>query len=335
MFPSVSRNLCNGSASCQLNIESPEVVGRRVRYVCIPGSPYTGSTLLGTILDEHPQCASIGAAIGLLPTANLATYRCSCGKLFRDCEFWNDIAARTRALGHPVNVFQTNFWKTHLRLSQNNLINAMLVRSLKWDPLNRLRDTVVFSSPKIRAVISETGWASWSLATAVLEKTGKSVFVDTARDHQRPKYLAMHPALDIRVIHLVRDPRGNAASIMKHTGANAAKAARQWRHYNVEAARVRQYLPPESWMSLHYEDLCADTPGVLARISDFLHIRPPKRESGAAEVQSHIIGNKRRLEGRPQIREDRSWQTRLSSADLARIAHIVESTSHSLGFRWP
>ncbi len=42
---------------------------------------------------------------------------------------------------------------------------------------------------KVRRAISEAGWNSWSLATAVLEQTGKQVFIDTARDHQRPKYL--------------------------------------------------------------------------------------------------------------------------------------------------
>jgi hypothetical protein len=62
------------------------------------------------------------------------------------------------------------------------------------------------------------GWATWSLASAVLERTGKRVFVDTARDHQRPKFLATHPRLEVKVIHLIRDPRGNAASIMKHAG---------------------------------------------------------------------------------------------------------------------
>ena len=117
--------------------------GRRITYVCMPGSPFTGSTLLGLLLNEHPECASIGAATGLIVNVNLSTYACSCGKLFRECEFWNHIAARTRALGHPVNVFETNFWNTHLRLSHDRLINALFVRSLGWDPLNDVREESV------------------------------------------------------------------------------------------------------------------------------------------------------------------------------------------------
>jgi hypothetical protein len=306
-----------------------------VRYVCIPGSPFTGSTLLGRLLNEHPQCASIGAAVGLIARADLSTYRCSCGRLFRECEFWHQIEGRTRELGHPVNVFSTNFWNTHLRLSPNRLINAALVRSLGRDGLNRLRDALVLKAPRVRAAVAEMGWNSWSLASAVLERAGKSVFVDTSRDHQRPKYLAMHPRLDLRVIHLVRDPRGNSASIMKHTGTDVSTAARQWKHYNVEAARVRQYLPAGSWMSLRYEELCADPTGVLDRIADFVGVDRARPDQGAQTGDAHIIGNKARLRGRSEIREDRSWEETLGQADLARIARIVGSASHSFGFNWP
>jgi hypothetical protein len=301
----------------------------------MPGSPFTGSTLLGTLLNEHPDCASIGAAVGLLPRADLASYRCSCGRLFRECEFWNDIAAITQDLGHPVDVFETDFWNTHLRISRSRLLNAVLIRSLRWDPLNLTRDAVVERFGNVKKAISQTGWNNWSLAAAVLERTGKSVFVDTSRDHQRPKYLVRHPLLDVKVIHLIRDPRGNSASIMKHTGANATSAAREWKRYNVEAARVRRYLPEDSWMTLRYEDLCGNPEGTLDSISDFLGVKraPAPRRSSSGE--SHIIGNKMRLQGRSEIREDLSWQTRFSRTELASIARIAGSTSHTFGFDWP
>jgi hypothetical protein len=307
----------------------------RIRYVCLPGSRFTGSTLLGSLLNEHPDCSSIGAATGLIRRTDLSTYRCSCGELFRECEFWNHIAARTRALGHPVNVFETNFWNTHLRLSRNQLTNTLLARSLGWEPLNRVRDAVVGAVPGTGEAFSRMGWNTWSLASAVLERTGKTVFVDTARDHQRPKYLAPFPMLDVKVIHLIRDPRGNVASIMKHTGVDVATAARQWAHSNVEAARVRRYLPPERWMSLHYEELCADPAGVLDRISDFLGIGRPMMQDGFRNSVSHIIGNKMRMKGLGEIREDLSWRTTLGPAELSTIARIAGSASRSLGYDWP
>ena len=312
----------------------PDVELRRIPYVCLPGCRFTGSTLLGSLLNEHPECASIGEAKGLIARTDLATYRCSCGELFRQCEFWNHIAARTRAFGHPVDVFKTDLWNTHLRLSRNRLINVLLVRSLGWNALNDARDALVGRLPRVRAAIAEMGWNTWSLALAVLERTGKTVFVDTARDHQRPKYLVGHPLLDVKVIHLVRDPRGNSASIMKHSGVDVATAAKQWTHANVEAARVKRYLPEGSWMSLHYEALCRDPAGVLDRISEFLGIGPMRRD-GFRSADSHIIGNKMRMKGLGEIREDLSWQTSLDSAALSSIARIAGPASHAFGYAWP
>ena len=208
MFPTHISDLSARVEPLAAHNDSTGFEGGRIRYVCMPGSPFTGSTLLGTVLNEHPECASIGAATGLTPRADLATYRCSCGKLFVECEFWNHIASRTRALGHPVNVFTPDFWNTHLRVSRHRFANALLVRSLGWDPLNDIRDGTVGRASGMRAAVSAMGWNTWSLASAVLERSGKAVFVDTARDHQRPKYLATHPALDLKVIHLIRDPRG-------------------------------------------------------------------------------------------------------------------------------
>jgi Sulfotransferase family len=309
--------------------------GDRLRYVCIPGSPFTGSTLLGTLLNEHPDCASIGAAVGLPRRPDLSTYLCSCGARFRECEFWNDIAARTASQGRAVHVFESGFWNTHLRLARQPLINALLVRSLGADRLNDARDAIIVRLPGGREAIQRMGWHSWSLASAVLSRTGKSVFIDTSRDHQRPKYLAMHPRLDVKVIHLFRDPRGNSASIMKHTGADVATAARQWTHYNVEARRVRRYLPESAWLSLRYEDLCADPADVFDRIADFLGVQRASIQIGARAGESHIIGNKMRLKAVSEIREDRSWESRLEEGELDVIARIAGPTSRELGYEWP
>jgi hypothetical protein len=301
----------------------------------MPGSPFTGSTLLGLLLNEHPSCASIGAATGLIRKVDLTTYACSCGRLYRECEFWRHIQARTAELGHPVNVFQTDFWNTQLRLSHNRIVNALFVRSLGSDGANGVRDAVVDRIPAVRRAIAESGWTSWSLAAAVLERTGKRVFIDTSRDHQRPKYLVRHPRLDVKVIHLVRDARGNSASIMKHAGVDAARAAGQWTHYNVEAARVRRYLPPESWLMLHYEELCANPEGALDHIAGFLGVESAKLSPDPRDPDRHIIGNPMRLKALSEIREDLSWQSRLSRSELDAIARIAGPASRALGYAWP
>lgn len=323
------------SAERLRDVTSSSDRGIPIRYVCMPGSPYTGSTLLGFLLNNHPDCASIGAATGLTARIDLATYVCSCGEPFKECGFWARVAARTRELGQPVSVYETDYWNTHVRISHRRWLNGVLIRSLGNSAVNAARDAVLWRLGPIRRLRSQARRSTWSLARSVLEATGKSVFVDTARDHQRPKYLAAEPMLDLKVIHLVRDPRGNVASIRKHTGADVPRAARQWRHYNQEADRVRGSLPPESSMRVHYEELCADPQATLDHIARFVGVEPAPIPPDLEEVEHHIIGNSMRLKGVGEIREDRSWRDLLDEGDLQTIARIAGRTSHRLGFDWP
>ena len=306
-----------------------------IPYVCMPGSPYTGSTLLGMLLGNHPACASIGAATGLTARVDLSTYLCSCGAKFTDCGFWGRIARRTVELEHPVTIFEKDFWNTHVRVSSRRSLNGLAVSSLGNASLDAARDAVICRVGPVARKISEARLASWSLARAVLEVTGKTMFVDTARDHQRPRYLAGMPLLDVKVIELVRDPRGNVASIMKHTKVGVRKAARQWRHYNVEAARVGRRFTEESWMLLRYEELCNDPQATLNRVARFIGVEPVPISTLLDNSDRHVIGNSMRLRALDEINEDLSWQPTLRGRDLRTIAKVVGPTSHQLGYEWP
>jgi len=316
-------------------METTALTRTQVPYVSMPGSPYTGSTLLGMLLANHPACASIGAATGLPAKIDLATYRCSCGVLFTECPFWGRIAERTISLQQPVTVFKKDFWNTHVRASRRRWINGVLVSSLGNASLNAARDAVVGWAPPLKRRVAEARASTWSLAKAVLEETGKTVFVDTARYHQRPRQLQGSSRLDLKVIHLVRDPRGNAASIMKHTGVDAAAAARQWRHYNVEADRVRRFFTRDSWLRLHYEELCARPQETLDRVARFIGVDPIPLARYLEASERHVIGNSMRLRTVEEIREDRSWMGRLTEDDIRVIARVTSSASHRLGYEWP
>jgi hypothetical protein len=306
-----------------------------IRYVCLPGCGFTGSTLLGFLLNAHPECASIGAATGLVSSVDLATYRCSCGELMRECGFWRRVAERTRELGHPVDVHATGFWNTQFLITRQRWLDALLVRSLRLPRLTALRDLLLAELPPVRNRVLAIGSASAALARAVLEASGKRVFVDTARDHQRPKLLSRHPDLDVRVIHLVRDARANTASIMKHLGLDVVQAARHWERANVEAERTRRLFPAERWLRVRYDELCTDLQGTLDRISDLLGVGRFPAPANFREVEHHIIGNEMRLGGAGDVREDTSWRQRLSESDLAAIARTVGHTNRAFGFDWP
>ncbi|MDJ0788666.1 MAG: sulfotransferase [Myxococcota bacterium] len=305
-------------------------------YVCVPGCAYTGSTLLGFLMNAHPECASIGAATGLTPKVEVETYHCSCGERFADCGFWQRVGRRTVELGHPVDVLANNYWTTHFAPTRNRYLDGLLVRNLRNAPLEDLRDRLIGGLPPIRALVQKPAECSRALAQAILEETGKRVFVDTSRDHQRPKLLASSPRLDVRVIHLVRDARANTASILKHqTTDDTAEAARIWERANRQADAGRKHHAPEKWLTVRYDELCGDLQGTLDRISDFLGVsRAPMPEDFRA-VENHIIGNEMRMGGPGQVHEDVSWKSRLSDAQLEIIQRVAGQTNRHFGFDWP
>jgi len=307
-----------------------------VTYACMPGAPYTGSTLLGFLLNCHPDCASIGAATGLIESTDLSTYRCSCGQLFLECEFWTHVARKTRDAGHPVNVHSTGFWDTRHGIEGPRWLNAALLRSLPQPWATRLRDATIGRLPIAKLAVKEAGWKSWALADAVLAVTGTSVFVDTARDRDRPALLSQYPELDMRAIHLVRDVRGNTASMLKHgIVKNAAAAARFWKRANRGARRACQAFAPGRYIQVRYDVLCSDVQGTLDRLADFLSIPRSLLPADFRSTKHHIIGNAMRLASSAEVRPDDSWKNRLSEQDLAQIARIAGQTNRDFGFDWP
>lgn len=309
--------------------------GNIVRYVCLPGCPFTGSTLLGFLMNTHPQVVSVGAAEGPIDSVDFNTYQCSCNDLLTDCYFWNRVEKLILEQGVPFRVASTN-WETRGRVSRNLFKNKLLIGSLRNDLIETMRDFIVTSLPNVRRKIQRIGEVSSIFARAVLDVSGAAVFFDTSRNLVRPKLLAQTPGIDLRVVHLIRDVRGNTASIVKNHGiSDVAKASLIWKRTNIVADHYRKYLPPDCWMTLRYSDLCRDVQGSLNRLSDFIGVERSSAPQDFRDVDHHIIGNRMRLREMGQVREDTSWKQRLTESDLSTIARLAGSTNIQFGFDWP
>lgn len=309
---------------------------RTVRLAYIAGISYSGTTLLAFLLNAHPDCSSIGEGTGMIRGVKFSDYRCSCGELLVECEFWKGLGRRLDELGYPMEIYRAGLWETHFQSHANRYVNLALIRSLRNGTLNRIRDAVVSRIGPVRRGLERTAHMNWAFARAVLDLTGRSVFVDSAKDYVRAQLLSRLPNFDLRCIHLVRDARANAVSLMKRQSApSVALAARQWRRVNNETERVRRTMPAERWLRVRYSDLCADPQGVMDRISGFIGVRPAPLPEDFRTVENHIIGNSMRTRGSGQIREDRSWEERLSEADLRVIARICGPLNREFGFDWP
>lgn len=305
-----------------------------VSYVCLPGTSFSGSTLLAFLLNSHPRIASIGEATGLVPRSRPAEYLCSCGRLLQECPFWRRVSAAMEAGGVPFRP-DSKRWPTRFTVSRHRRLDTLLVRSLRSDGLDAVRDALLLSWGPLRRRLEQAGKASRELARAVLEATGKQVFVDSAQDPQRLKHLARLPGLEVKAVHLVRDVRGNAASLMRHEGFSAERAAALWQRVNLEADGMRRRLPLASWLQVRYSDLCNELARTLARIHRFLGMEPAPPPEDFRTAEHHILGNPMRLAGSGSVREDLSWQQFLSERQVGAIGRLAGAANRHFGYSWP
>lgn len=215
--------------------------------------------------------------------------------------------------------------------------------------MERIRDPLVSAWPGNAKAVRAMAPRVYHFASAILETTGKRVFVDTDKQPIRIRLLRGLSELDLRVIHLVRDVRGSVASFIdkpyrgvwpKWTvrSLDVAEGAIWWRFVNMNCDRALRGLPAERWLRLHYEELSSDPQGTLDRISDFVGVERAAMPLNFYDPPHHILGNPMRLNRSSKagiVRQDDSWKSSLQDRDLEIIARIAGRTSHYFGYTWP
>jgi len=306
---------------------------KRIPYLYIAGASYSGSTLLAMLIDSHPQMASISEVGGPSPGTDISRYRCSCGAALIDCPFYRELAKLIRSKGSDFNLGE---WNTLFRMSRHRIIDIPFARPLRNTLLESIRDRIVPFIPPYRRVIRDIAVRNRHFAESVLELTGKTLFADAQKDSIRIKFLSEIEQLDLRVIHLVRDARGGAASFMKHKDRHdPAWAAHLWAKANRNADRARRHVPADRWLLLRYDDICEDYQACMDRISDFAGVDRAVIPPDFSELDHHIVGNEMRMKQTQRITADLSWKERLSKEDLSAIARVAGETNRYFGFSWP
>jgi hypothetical protein len=296
------------------------------------GHGYSGSTLLTFLLSTHPQIATIGE-LGIAPRAKAdlrpEDYLCSCRAPVRDCGFWQRVSQEMNERGHPFDI-----WDADLDFrARDGGIADVLLRAVQRGPvLETARTAGLRLVPGARREMDRIVSRIGTLAEIVAGIKGCEVFLDSSKRPERATLMQRSGEFDLRVIHLVRDGRAVSWSSMKHLGIGPEDAARSWLADNQASENARRYFPADHWMTLRYEDLCADPDGTLARIHGFSGIPSRNGFHNFRAVDHHIIGNQMRLSSTSEIRLDESWKTALTPEQLATIDRLVAPLNRRYGY---
>ena len=292
------------------------------RVLFIVGTSYTGSTLLAFLLDAQPEMVSVGELRGpKLGWDDPRTYPCSCGKTLESCAFWRKVGDGMAARGYR---FDAEHWDLRFQVHQHRLVR-LLTRSLGGDHLDTARDRLLLRTPRWGARLRDVASRNEAIVRTILDLTETEVFVDSSKDPVRARYLDRLSALDIHVVHLVRDSVGFVSSYLKNKRslksdrALLAMGVRRWNRMAACVEHLLAAIPSERQLLVRYEDLCADTEKLLERIAAFVGIRAERAPVDVKAERHHIIGNRMRLSYRGGIAVDESWKTRLSTDQIEYI----------------
>jgi Sulfotransferase family len=301
------------------------------KVVYIMGHGYSGSTLLTFLLGAHPEIATIGE-LGIAPSAKTEDYLCSCRTPIRECAFWHRVAREMAARGHDFDV-----WEADLDFrARGGWLADVVLRAVQRGPLlEAARGAALHAVPGARRELFRVLARIEALVEIVTGIKGCGIFVDSSKRPERAVLMQRFGGFDMRVIHLVRDGRAVSWSTMKNLGVGPEEAARSWLADNHGCEHARRYFPADRWLTLRYEDLCAEPLATLHRVYGFLGVSAKNGMHDFRAADHHIIGNRMRLSSTSEIRLDESWKEALTPAQVALIQGRVTDLNRRFGYAAP
>ncbi len=194
----------------------------------IGGLGRSGSTLVELLLNELEPMASVGETIHLWERGVAANERCACGRPFDRCPHWSEVGRR--AFGGWDQVELDDVIGLRWSVDRTRRLPAVARHHLR----RSTRDPLPLPGPTGPAD-DQARYVEYLrrvlLASAEVHG-GPRVLLESSKHLSTAALLALDPALDVRILHLIRDPRGVAHSWTKEvarpetaTDADADSAA--------------------------------------------------------------------------------------------------------------
>jgi hypothetical protein len=281
------------------------MTGPRVLYMT--GWCRSGTTVVGNLLNEVDGVVHVGELHylwrnGVLGSGTNST--CGCGDPVTHCPLWSEVLGR---VGGADPIAQARLWAA----AQDHLVRT---RHTARRPAGDARELAARMS---------------RLYATIAEVTGARVIVDSSKFPAEAALLAGASDVDIRILHMVRDPRATANSWLRPKdyipAMGPVRSTLYWTGFNAASELVcRRH--PESSLRLRYEDFVRDPRGRIADILRLLDLdtEPSISADGAAVLGLNhtVTGNPDRLARGPiRVRPDDRWRRDLPrGAGLAATA---------------
>jgi hypothetical protein len=283
----------------------------RPRVLYLTGWLRSGSTMLGNVLGELPGVLHVGELHylwqnGVLSAGSNST--CGCGRNLTGCDLW----ATALGGGHDTAVTVGTARRTVRH--QRNLLRTRHTRAR----LAEVRGAA--KAPGLDELLDQTAGIYRLLAG----RGGERLIVDGSKYPAEAASLLGRDDLDVRVLHIVRDPRATAFSYKRAKDyidpMSPSRTSGYWTAFNVASELVGREAG-DRYLRVRHEDLCARPGPTVAEVMRFAGLdgAPPVDQAGRVLLSPNhtVTGNPDRLvNGAAVIRADERWRTQLTRREI-------------------
>lgn len=287
-----------------------------MKVVYIAGSGRSGSTIVDNILGQLEGWVSVGEVRFLWERGMQEDRRCGCGEPFSACPFWRAILTRA----FPDGVDPARLRALLERGTRARRIGALL-------GVRRRRRFV-------REELHELSDALGALYHAIAEVSGARVIVDSSKLPTYGAVLGEVPGIELRAVHLIRDPRATAFSWLRKKALpdrpgtemqrqSPLHSSALWTLWNTLAEVLWGWRPGHA--RVRYEDFARAPRPTIAQIVAAAGEPPDDgpfvSDTEVALTPAHgVAGNPSRFTtGRVALRPDDAWRTELRASDRWRV----------------
>ncbi len=173
---------------------------------------------------------------------------------------------------------------------------------------------------------------------AYAERAGKPRWGDKRPSYSRNLDAVFRLFPDARFVHVVRDPRACAASMRRawEGWGRIASAAEVWERTDRAVQAARRRLPAEQFLQIYYEDLVARPEGTLEAVCAFTGLDPtgvPKmldyHNGGHGLPAGSLYGNAAKPVDTSAVKR---WTRDLSPGEVAFLEHVLRDRIRSHGY---
>ncbi|MFN8164262.1 MAG: sulfotransferase [Solirubrobacterales bacterium] len=245
-----------------MNADAQRASGPIVLFVA--GSFRSGSTVLDNLLGQVDGFTSVGELRSLWRNGLIEGRICGCGEHVRECPFWTGVLDAAYGAHPPDPRAVVALQDRHLRTRPRQLVG--LRRAAGGADSGGLSRYLSLVEPLYRAIA---------------EVDGARVVVDSSKVPADAYALVTLSDLDVRVLHLVRDPRAVAYSSARAkpspddpnsdtmTVSSPLRTSVAWSVWNGVLERMVAPAAGQRYMRLRYEDFAADPRRAAREICDF------------------------------------------------------------------